>query len=117
MIEAILDLKYRFGLFKEGFIAGFKEVSDGIKNFIQGLQTNLKGTFIDTALEKLTSFFQLLSSGDADAWFKFGESFGKFTAKAIVFFAVFKVLDSIFGKVAKSSRYSRNISESLWWCR
>lgn len=101
LIEAILDLKYRFGLFKEGFIAGFKEVSDSIKNFIQGLQTNLKGTFIDTALEKLTSFFQLLSSGDADAWFKFGESFGKFTAKAIVFFAVFKVLDSIFGKVAK----------------
>lgn len=101
LIEAILDLKYRFGLFKEGFIAGFKEVSDSIKNFIQGLQTNLKGTFIDTALEKLTSFFQLLSSGDADAWFKFGESFGKFTAKAIVFFAVFKVLESIFGKVAK----------------
>lgn len=101
LIEAILDLKYRFGLFKEGFIAGFKEVSDSIKNFIQGLHTNLKGTFIDTALEKLTSFFHLLASGDADAWYKFGESFGKFTAKAIVFFAVFKVLDSIFGKVTK----------------
>lgn len=101
LIEAILDLKYRFGLFKEGFIAGFKEVSDSIKNFISGLKTNLEGTFIDTALDKLTQFLELLSSGDADAWYQFGESFGKFTAKAIVFFAVFKILDSIFGKVTR----------------
>lgn len=101
LIEAILDLKYRFGLFKEGFIAGFKEVSDSIKNFLLGLRTNLEGTFIDTALDKLTQFLELLSSGDADAWYQFGESFGKFTAKAIVFFAAFKVLDSIFGKVTR----------------
>lgn len=101
LIEAILDLKYRFGLFKDGFIAGFKEVSDGIKNFLTGLRTNLEGTFIDTALDKLTQFLELLSSGDADAWYQFGESFGKFTAKAIVFFAAFKVLDSIFGKVTR----------------
>lgn len=101
LIEAILDLKYRFGLFKEGFIAGFKEVSDSIKNFLLGLRTNLEGTFLDTALDKLTQFLELLSSGDADAWYQFGESFGKFTAKAIVFFAAFKVLDSIFGKVTR----------------
>lgn len=101
LIEAILDLKYRFGLFKDGFIAGFKEVSDSIKNFISGLQTNLEGTFIDTALDKLTDFFSLLSSGDADAWYTFGESFGKFTTKAVIFFAAFKVLDSVFGKLAK----------------
>ena len=101
LIEAILDLKYRFGLFKEGFIAGFKEVSDSIKNFLTGLRTNLEGTFIDTALDKLTQFLELLSSGDADAWYQFGESFGKFTAKATVFFAAFKVLDSIFGKVTR----------------
>ena len=101
LIEAILDLKYRFGLFKEGFIAGFREVSDSIKTFLQGLSTNLEGTFIDTALQKLTDFFSLLASGDADTWYNFGESFGKFTTKALVFFATFKVLDSIFGKVSK----------------
>lgn len=101
LIEAILDLKYRFGLFKDGFIAGFKEVSDALKNFISGINTGLEGTFIDTALEKLTQFFELLSGGDADAWYDFGESFGRFTAKAIIFFAAFKILDSIFGKVAK----------------
>ena len=72
-----------------------------IKNFLTGLRTNLEGTFIDTALDKLTQFLELLSSGDADAWYQFGESFGKFTAKAIVFFAAFKVLDSIFGKVTR----------------
>ena len=101
LIEAILDLKYRFGLFKEGFIAGFREVSDSIKNFISGLQTNLEGTFIDSALDKLTDFFSLLSSGDADAWYEFGRSFGKFATKAVIFFGAFKVLDSVFGKVAK----------------
>lgn len=101
LIEAILDLKYRFGLFKEGFIAGFKEVSESIKNFISGLQTNLEGTFIDTALDKLTDFFSLLSSGDADAWYTFGESFGKFATKAVIFFGAFKVLDSVIGKLAK----------------
>lgn len=101
LIEAILDLKYRFGLFKEGFIAGFREVSDSIKNFISGLQTNLEGTFIDSVLDKLTDFFSLLSSGDADAWYEFGRSFGKFATKAVIFFGAFKVLDSVFGKVAK----------------
>lgn len=101
LIEAILDLKYRFGLFKEGFIAGFREVSDSIKNFIGGLQTKLEGTFIDSALEKLTDFLSKLAGGDADAWYKFGESFGKFTTKALIFFGAFKLLDGVFGKVAK----------------
>lgn len=101
LINAILDLKYRFGLFKEGFIAGFKEVSNSVKSFLTGLKTNVKGTFLETLIDGLTTFFKLLSSGDADAWYKFGETFGKFTAKALVFFSVLKVLDIVVGKVLK----------------
>ena len=111
LIEAILDLKYRFGLFKEGFIAGFREVSDSIKNFLSGLQTNLQGTFIDTLIDKVTSFFQLLSGGDANAWYEFGKSFGKFATKAALFFAAFKVLDSIIGKIAKVVKIASSIGK------
>lgn len=101
LVEAILDLKYRFENFKEGFIAGFKEVSENIKTFISGLRVGVKGTFLETMLDNLTSFFQLLSSGDADTWYSFGESFGKFTAKAIAFFTVFKGVDIVTGSLMK----------------
>lgn len=101
LVEAILDLKYRFEQFKAGFVEGFKAVAESIKNFIAGLSVKLEGTFLETMLDHLTTFFQLLSSGDAQTWYSFGESFGKFTAKALAFFAVFKVAGTVVGALTK----------------
>lgn len=101
LIEAILDLKYRFGLFKDGFIAGFKEVSDKLNTFIQRLQSTLDGTFIDRFLKKITKVLKLFSSGDAKAWYKFGENFGKFTANILAFFGAFTVVANIVVRVVR----------------
>lgn len=101
LVEAILDLKYRFEQFKAGFVEGFKAVAENIKNFIAGLSVKLEGTFLETMLDHLTSFFQLLSSGDAQTWFSFGESFGKFTAKSLAFFAVLKGAGTVVGALTK----------------
>lgn len=101
LVEAILNLKYRFDLFKEGFIQGWRDISTRVQSFIEGIAVKCKGTIFEDIITGATEFFQLLSSGDADAWYQFGYSFAEFTAKAIAFWAVFKVVDGIIGKVIK----------------
>ena len=103
LVEAILNLKYRFDLFKEGFIQGWRDISTRVQSFIEGIAVKCKGTIFEDTITGATEFFQLLSSGDADAWYQFGYSFAEFTAKAIAFWAVFKVVDGIIGKVIKVS--------------
>lgn len=101
LIEAILDLKYRFSLFVSGFVNGVKTVSNQLKEFLMGLEVKTKGTFLEDAINNLTKFFELLSSNDADAWYKLGESFGTFATRAAVFFAVFKTLSTVLGGLGK----------------
>ena len=101
LVEAILNLKYRFDLFKEGFIQGWRDISTRVQSFIEGIAVKCKGTIFEDIITGATEFFQLLSSGDADAWYQYGYSFAEFTGKAIAFWAVFKVVDGIIGKVIK----------------
>ena len=101
LIEAILDLKYRFGFFKEGFIAGWKEISTTVQNIVSGLKVGLKGTFLESMLDTLTTFLQKLASGDTDAWYKFGESFSKFSALVLGVVVAFKALSPVISIVKK----------------
>ena len=101
LIEAILDLKYRFDNFKKGFIAGWKAIGKSVQSFIEGIANKADGTIFQSMIDGLTTFLEKLSNNDAEAWYKFGESFAKFTAKALLFFAVFKVADSVIGKLVK----------------
>ena len=113
LVEAILNLKYRFDLFKEGFIQGWRDISTRVQSFIEGIAVKCKGTIFEDIITGATEFFQLLSSGDADAWYQFGYSFAEFTAKAIAFWAVFKVVDGIIGKVIKVSTAISGIGRVL----
>lgn len=100
LIEALFDLKYRFDNFKQGFIEGWKEISNWVTNFFSGLKDAFKGTIFDTILDKITGFFQKLTDNDASAWKNAGNTFAKITAGLIGLWAavkLFKGVGSIFG--------------------
>ena len=84
LIEAIFDLKYRFDNFKEGFKAGWNEVMSVFSSAFSGMTSSMKGTTFEPLINGLTKLFELLSSGDADAWFKFGEVFAKLTSAVLI---------------------------------
>lgn len=101
LIEAILDLKYRFGFFKQGFIDGWNEIAEKVKSAVSGFLSNIDGTALGDFVDKLTDFFIKLSSGDTQSWYDFGKSFANFSADALVFSGVLKIISSAIGKVAK----------------
>lgn len=97
LIEAILDLKYRFGLFKEGFIAGWKEVSETFASIGKGISSSLKGTALSGFIDMISKFFQKLTDNDAEAWYTFGQSFAKFTSAALMFIVAIKGMSILIG--------------------
>lgn len=99
LVEAILDLKYRMEHFVEGFKKGFDSVLTSVISFGKGLTENLKGTVFDTLIDKATSFFELLTNNDPEAWERLGEIVGELTAKLIIVWGALKVFNSIAGKV------------------
>lgn len=99
LITAILDLKYRFSLFKEGFIQGWNEISNKVKVFIMGLLSSLDGTIFDSLLDGVTRFIQKLSENDPEAWREFGRIIGELSAKFVLAFVALKTFNSIAGKV------------------
>lgn len=100
LIEAILDLKYRFEFFKQGFLDGWKEIGDKVKAVIDGLLNNIDGTFLGDMLDRFTSFLQIFSGSDTQAWYDFGKSFAEFTAKAVAMFAVFNTAKKIISTIS-----------------
>lgn len=99
LIEAILDLKYRFGLFKEGFIEGWKEVSNKVSSFLQGIVSAVDGTVFDSLFDGLTKFLEKLSDNDPEAWREFGKIIGELSAKFLLAYTAIKLFTSIAGKV------------------
>lgn len=95
LIEALFNLKYRFDLFKQGFIAGWEKISEKVKGVINDLIAKADGTIFEDLLKGVTSFFEALSSNDTDAWYKFGESFAYITAGVIAFVSVFKTVSKV----------------------
>lgn len=113
LIEAIFDLKYRFDNFKAGFIQGWHDIGEKIRSVVEGIAKRCKGTIFEDLFDKATKFFQALSNNDADAWYQFGYSFAGFTAKAIAFWAVFKVADKVIGKVIKVATAISGIAKAI----
>lgn len=101
LVEAILDLKYRFGLFKDGFVAGWKEIMSSMQQSVEGFTSSVKGTFLESIIDNLSIMLEKLANNDPQAWYKLGESFAKFVAKAGLFFATFKTISGVVGIVMK----------------
>ena len=113
LIEAIFDLKYHFDNFKAGFIQGWHDIGEKIRSVVEGIAKRCKGTIFEDMFDKATKFFQALSNNDADAWYQFGYSFAGFTAKAVAFWAVFKVADKVIGKVIKVATAISGITKAI----
>ena len=116
LITDILVLKAHFESFFEGVKSGFSKVNNSIKTFLSKLQVNLDGTFLGNLVDDLTSLFDKLSSGDAQAWYDFGESFAEFATKALLLGASLKGLYSIITKiivVEKILKIVGDISQSI----
>ena len=103
VIESILDLKYRFESFSAGFKKGWSDISNNVKNFTQGIVSSLENTPFEGLIDKFKSFLDIFNSSDADNWKRAGEVFAHITAKALGFFAVFKLVGGVTSKVSKLS--------------
>lgn len=103
LIEGVIKLKWRVEEFIKGFKKGFKNVSDSVKSFIEGLTSNnaFKGTIFDTLLGGLQKFLNKLTSGDLSAWYDFGVVCGEVATKAVLIAVALKGLDATLGKVFK----------------
>lgn len=101
LIESLLDLKYRFEFFKQGFIDGWRQIGERVKTFITGFADKLDGTQFQSLIDGVAGFLEKLSSGDTQAWYEFGEKFAEFTAHVIAFTLVLKALDKTLGFVVK----------------
>ena len=103
LIEAILDLKYRFGLFAEGFIGFWKELSTEVVTLMKGISVSVKGTVFESLFDSITSFFQLLSSGDAESWRKFGENTAYVLSALMITVPLIAVIEKAISIVSKLS--------------
>ena len=100
LIEAIFDLKYRFDNFKEGFIAGWQEIGNKIREFFSGIAKAAKGTPFESIFDGITKFFKMLTDNDPKAWFDAGKTFSKISAGIIAVWGavkLFKGIGRIFG--------------------
>lgn len=99
LIKAILDLKYRFEFFKQGFIDGWNEIAEKVKSALSGLMDKIDGTLLGDIVDGLTKVFKTLSSTDPKEWENAGNIFSKISAGLISLWGalkLFKGVSSIF---------------------
>ena len=110
LIEAILDLKYRFGFFKKGFIDGWTEMSNKLKSMISGMGIVLKGLGLEKLVDGISNLLQALANNDPKAW----ETIGYYAGKASIFLMgiviVLKLIDKAIGVVAKLGGFLNGLS-------
>lgn len=108
LVNAILDLKYRVENFVKGFKFGMQQIAEGFTTAFEYIESKAKGTFLETILQGLTDFFKLLSSGDAQAWYDFGQSFAWLVTAIATVAVVVKTLgflSSVIIKVASAFKF------------
>lgn len=97
LIERILDLKYRFELFAEGFKKGWDDIVSWFDKKIKEMQKNSKGTIFESMFKSLEKFFDLLSSGDANAWKDFGEKTAYVVVAILGLILVLNIVTGVLG--------------------
>ena len=76
-IEAILDLKYHWGFFVDGFQAGFQKVYDSVNKFVGTVKPVGDLVFnIANAVGEFLKQFVDIDNGSTDKWEKIGEVIG-----------------------------------------
>lgn len=99
LIEAVLDFKWRWEHFVEGFKQGFSDVLAKVVEFVTGFTSVFKGTIFDDVIDGATRFFQLLTNNDPQAWYDLGNFIGDIAAKALVLWGTLKLFNGVVGKI------------------
>lgn len=94
-IEALLDLKYEFGLFIDGFKRGFQEAIDKVNDFLSRFG-ELKVNLYD-GVRSIGEALQTITGIDFSNWENAGEAAGKIAAAALAIYSVVKVVGVIVG--------------------
>lgn len=97
LIDRILDLKYRFELFAEGFKKGWDDIVSWFDKKIKEMQKNSEGTIFESMFKSLEKFFDLLSSGDANAWKDFGEKTAYVVVAILGLILVLNIVTGVLG--------------------
>lgn len=104
LIESILDLKYRFQLFKEGFIQGWNEISGVVKDVIGGIVSKIKeiiggSDLLTGVFNGIAKAFKTIAGpitqANFDSWTEFGRVTGKFAPLLIALTPVLLKLKGI----------------------
>ena len=95
LVEAILDLKWRFDHFKEGFMEGWNTIGNFVKGIVTSISDTFKGTFIETAIDGITRFFQALSNNDPEQWRKVGVVIGEIAAVILPLATAMKMFNRV----------------------
>ena len=95
LVEAILDFKWRFDHFIQGFMEGWNRVSNFVRGVFDNIRTAFKGTFLGDMLDGLTKFFQLLTNNDPESWRKVGVVVGELAAVLLPLSRVMKIFNKV----------------------
>ena len=90
LIENILDLKYRFEHFVEGFKEGWNAIGDKVQSVISKIKGYIEGTFLEGAVDKITQFTEALTNNDPESWRQFGIIMSGIVASLITAIALVK---------------------------
>lgn len=95
-VEALLNLKYLFGFFKDGVVAGFDSIFDKIEEFSQSfgrLESDVFGV-----AGKVGDFINdMLGENAEEKWANFGEIIGKVLAILTIAIPVIKIVSILMG--------------------
>ena len=110
-LESLMDIKYHFGFFVEGFKTGV----ESILTFLGGLWDGFSNTDswlynLCAAVGEFLKQFVNVGEGSTEKWREMGEIIGKVAAVALVAFSAFKVLSTVVGIVMKVV----NVLRTLW---
>lgn len=116
LVEALLQLKYYWDFFKEGFSAGFKGFFDGIAKSLEGLK--LMGIDVNGLAASVGEFLKSLTEvGAEDKWRAIGEVIGQLTASLVTLIVVanaFKGVYKVVVGVGKAFSIVGKAAKGLW---
>ena len=113
LIEAIFDLKYRFGLFKDGFIQGWKDINQKVTDFINGIKSSVDGTVFDTLFQGVSDFLDKLNENDPQAWTDLGYAFAQISAALVVAVPLISTLVSAFKVISSVATVVSGVATTL----
>ena len=90
LIETILDLKYRFEFFKDGFVKGWATISEKVTGIVKSVAETL-GSIFGPVFDKIGQSFNKLGNTETKSWFNSGEVIGELAGIATAIIPIIAV--------------------------